>query len=161
MDDDSTMDITCASPDARLGGSEAPNVLEPLEEQAVSITHPPPMTSSVAFIGINFIPSADSQMSSHRSPPDPTPWESAALESVGVNVVTGHPPLPPKPYVMSGCLLNRLIRNIQASEAKRTGFLLLFRASTFRLGVLHAPCWSNWSAPSTRDCPCRKGLFRG
>ncbi|KAH9043789.1 Golgin subfamily A member 7/ERF4 family-domain-containing protein [Lactarius pseudohatsudake] len=100
MDNDSTMDITSVSPNMRLGGSEALSILNPLEKQAVGVTHDPPPTTSVAFIGINYIPdSADSPMSSHRLPPHPTPWESVALQSVDGDAVTGHSSFPPKPQV--------------------------------------------------------------
>ncbi|KAI9460207.1 Golgin subfamily A member 7/ERF4 family-domain-containing protein [Lactarius psammicola] len=94
MDDDSTMDITSVSPDTL-------NVLNPPVKQAVGMTQdPPPTTSSVAFIGINYVPnSADSQVSSHRLPPDPTPWESVASQSVNGKTATGHSPFPPKPQV--------------------------------------------------------------
>jgi hypothetical protein len=108
MDDDSTMDITSVSPDMHLGESEALNILNPPppEKQEVDINQgPPPTTSSVAFIGINYAPdSADSQMSSHRLPLHPTPWESVALQSVDGNAVTGHSSFPPTPCVVSTCL---------------------------------------------------------
>jgi hypothetical protein len=102
MDDDSTMDITSVSPDTRLGESEALNILNPPPpEKEVDINQePPPTSSSVAFIGINYVPdSADSQMSSHRLPPHPTPWESVALQSVHGNAATGHTSFPPTPQV--------------------------------------------------------------
>lgn len=95
MDDDSTMDTASVSP-TRLGESEALNTLNPPEKQVVGITQdPPPTTSSVAFIGINYVPdSADSQMSSHQLPPHPTPWEPVALHSADGNTVTRPPPKP-------------------------------------------------------------------
>ncbi len=167
MDDDSTMDITSVSPNTRLDVPEALNISNLPEKQVVGITQdPPPTTSTVAFIGINYVPdSANSQMSSRRLlPPHPTPWDSVALQSANGNAVAGHSSFPPKLYVMSACLvvlLVRLMRKIQAGEAQRTGFLLLFWTSAARRSVLHPSCGSDRSTPSTRDCSCGKGLLRG
>lgn len=107
MEDDSTMDITSVPPDMRPGESEALNILNPplLEEQEVTIDlDSPPASSPVAFIGINYVPdSANSQVSSHRLPPHPTPWDSVALQSVDGNAATRHSSFPPTPCV-SACL---------------------------------------------------------
>ena len=104
MDNDSTMDVTSVYPDMRLGDSEALNPPLPEKEIVGSNQDPLPTSSSVAFIGINYVPdSADSQMSSHRLPLHPTPWESAALQSVDGNAVTKHPSVPPKPFVTFAC----------------------------------------------------------
>ena len=105
MDDGPTMDITSVSPDTHLGESDTLNILNPPppEKQEVDINQePPPTSSSVVFIGINHVPDlADSQMSSHRLPLHPTPWESVALQSVDGNAAR-HSSFPPTPYV-SAC----------------------------------------------------------
>ena len=122
MDNDSTMDVTSASPDIRLGGSEALNP-PPLEKQAADSNEDPlPTSSSVAFIGINYVPdSADSQMSSHRLPPHPTPWDSVALQSADGNAVTKHSPFPPTPYVVFACLQYYLLDSCAKSrQVKRS-----------------------------------------
>ena len=92
MDNDSTMDVTSVSPDFEPEALDPP----PQEKQAVDNNQDPPPTSSVAFIGINYVP--DSADSPH--PLHPTPWESVALQSVDGNAVTKHPPFPPTPCVM-------------------------------------------------------------
>jgi len=93
------MDVTSVFPDMPLGDSEAPNPPLPEKQTVDSNQDPLPTSSSVAFIGINYVPpdSADSQMSSHRLPPHPTPWDSVALPSVDGNTVTKHPSFPPTP----------------------------------------------------------------
>lgn len=100
MDNDSTMDVTDMCPEP-----EALNPPPPEKQEVDNLQDPPPTSSSVAFIGINYVPdSADSRMSSHGLPLHPTPWESVALQSVDGNAVAKHPPFPPTPCVVFACL---------------------------------------------------------
>jgi hypothetical protein len=119
MDNDSTMDVTS---DMRLGDSGALNPPLPEKQTVDGNQDPLPTSSSVAFIGINYVPdSADSQMSSHRLPLHPTPWESVALQSVDGNAVTKHPSVPPKPCVAFACLQCSLLESCANSrQAKRS-----------------------------------------
>ena len=112
MDNDSTIDVT----DMCLVEPEAPNPPPPEKQEVDTHQDPPPTSSSVAFIGINYVPgSAGSQMSSHGLPLHPTPWESVALQSVDGYAVTKHQSFPPTPCVAFACLrilLVRLLREI-------------------------------------------------
>ena len=77
---ESTMDITSALPYTRFDEPEAPDALSPPEKQVASpAQEPPPTSSTVQFLGINYVP--DTQTKSQRLALDPTPWESAASPS--------------------------------------------------------------------------------
>jgi len=98
---ESTMDITSASPDARINESEAPDALMPQETQVDGAAQepPPPLPppSSVQFIGINYVPpSANLRTNSQLLALDPTPWESSVLPSTEDQTATGKSSFPPK-----------------------------------------------------------------
>jgi hypothetical protein len=100
---ESTMEITSASPDARFNETEAPNALMPQETQVDSTAQEPapapPSSSSVQFIGINYVPpSANLRTNSQLLALDPTPWDSAVLPSTAEDqtAATGKSSFPPK-----------------------------------------------------------------
>ena len=116
LDHESTMEITSAVADTRLGESEAPGapMTPEKEKQGDDGGHtqqgPPPISSSVQLIGINYIPESTTVQATSfpPSPSHPTPWECttvvpAASPSSGDHVAIGVSTFPPKPYV-SVCL---------------------------------------------------------
>jgi hypothetical protein len=138
---ESTMVITFASPDAQFDEPQAPDALIRQEKQADSPTQqPPPASSSVQFIRINYVPdTVEPQSNSQRLAVDPTPWESAVLPSPEDHTATrpsafspkrcAVPAFGPTTYTHS---FDSLIfhRRVQAEEVQHTGFFVLFRTST-------------------------------
>jgi hypothetical protein len=113
LDPESTMEITSAVMDSHHDETEAPGALiTPEKEEQVdglSEGSPPPTSTSVQFIGINYVPdSMDSTDATSRpSPLHPIPWESgAASPTSDDHVVITLPTFPPKPcvFVFDFCL---------------------------------------------------------
>ena len=71
-----TMDITSAFLDTRFDEPETPDAFIPPEMQAASpAQQSPPISSTVQFIEINYIPVfVDTQANTQRLALDPTPW---------------------------------------------------------------------------------------
>ena len=96
------MEITSALPDLHLDEAQPPDspVTPEKENQLDGSTEgPPPMSSPVQLIGINYFPPSpiDVQITSQPQPPDPTPWESGAASPLSEDyVVVGLPTFPPK-----------------------------------------------------------------
>src|SRR5258708_38553355 len=97
LDHESTMEITSALPDS-------PITPEKEKQSDDSTEGPPPVSSPVQLIGINYVPPnpIDIQTTSQPQPSNPTPWESGAASPLSEDyVVVGLPTFPPKPCVIS------------------------------------------------------------
>ncbi|KAH9964506.1 hypothetical protein BC827DRAFT_936706 [Russula dissimulans] len=110
LDHESTMEITSAVADTRLGESEAPGApMTPEKEKQGDDgghTQGPTISSSMQLIGINYFPeSTNVQATSFPpSPQHPTPWECttvvpAASPSSEDHIAIGVSTFPPKPCV--------------------------------------------------------------
>lgn len=105
---ESTVEISFALPDTRLDETQTPGtpITAEKEKQLDYATEgPPPMSSPIQFIGINYAPpdSRDIQPASQPRPSnrDPTPWESGAASPLSEDyVVIGVSAFPPKPCVV-------------------------------------------------------------
>src|SRR6267142_978379 len=107
LDHESTMEITSAIPDTHLDETEAPGavITAEKEKQADGLTEgsPPPTSTSVQFIGINYVPDSTDVTTTSRPPPQqhPVPWESGATSPTSEgHVVIGLSTFPPKPCVV-------------------------------------------------------------
>ena len=192
LDHGSTMEITSALPDSHLDEAQPPDspvTPEKEKESDGSTEGPPPMSSPVQFIGINYFPPSpiDVQTTSQPQPPDATPWESGAVSPLSEDyVVVGLPTFPPKiPCVcFPGVLLLHLppptpppplihvpvFRYVQLTHSRpqhqeskawgRTGFILPFWAAGTRFGVLYATYGTDWGTSPARNRPRRTRLYR-
>jgi len=103
LDDESTMEITSALPDSRLDEAQPPDApITPEKEKQSddSAEGPPPLSSPVQLIGINYVPPSPIEIrtTSQPGPHHPTPWESGAASPLSEDyVVIGIPTFPPKP----------------------------------------------------------------
>ena len=179
LDHGSTMEIASAVPDLHLDAQPPDSPVTPEKENQLdgSTEGPPPMSSPVQFIGINYFPPSpiDVQTTSQPQPSDATPWESGAASPLSEDyVVVGLPTFPPKiPCVcFPGLLFSTLCppppdtysRSLfcsvqlthsraqhQESKAWRcAGFIVPFWAAGTRFGVLYATYATEWgTTPST------------
>jgi hypothetical protein len=101
------MGITSAVPDTHLDETEAPGtvITAEKEKQANGLTEgsPPSTSTSVQFIGINYVPDLTDATTTSLPPPQqhPVPWESGATSPTSEgHVVTGLSTFPPKPCVV-------------------------------------------------------------
>jgi hypothetical protein len=100
-----TMEISSAIREPHLDETEAPDagITPEKEKQGDSLNEgsPPPTSTSVQFIGINYVPDSTDVQRAPRPPPlHPTPWESGATSrSSEDHVVIGLSTFPPKPCV--------------------------------------------------------------
>jgi len=99
-----TMEISSAVREPHLDETEAPDagIITPeKEKQGDSLNEgsPPPTSTSVQFIGINYVPDSTDVQRAPRPPPlHPTPWESGATSrSSEDHVVIRLSTFPPKP----------------------------------------------------------------
>jgi hypothetical protein len=108
LDHESTMEIISAVPDTHLDETEAPGVVitAEKEKQSDGLTEgsPPPTSTSVQFIGINYVPDSTDVTTAPSRPPQQqqhlVPWESGATSPTSEgHVVIGLSTFPPKPCV--------------------------------------------------------------
>ena len=107
LDHESTMEITSAILDTHLDETEAPGavIIAEKEKQANGLTEgsPPPTSTSVQFIGINYVPDSTDVATTSRPTPQqhPVPWESGATSPTSEgHVVIGLSTFPPTPCVI-------------------------------------------------------------
>jgi len=100
------MEITSAVPDTHFDETEAPGVVitAEKEKQSDGLTEgsPPPTSTSVQFIGINYVPDSTDVTTTPSQPPQQqqhlVPWESGATSPTSEgHVVIGLSTFPPKP----------------------------------------------------------------
>ncbi len=173
-----TMEISSAVREPHLDETEAPDagITPEKEKQGDSLNEgsPPPTSTSVQFIGINYVPDSTDVQRAPRPPPlHPTPWESGATSrSSEDHVVIGLSTFPPKPCVLAflrGVFFFHLkLRRLQAAAAAaaaggeashRAGVALLVWVTARGLGVLFAACGTDWGAPPAGDCSRGAGLY--
>jgi hypothetical protein len=167
---ESAMEATSDLPNTRLDETQAPDSPSPEKEKQPE--GPPPTSSPVHFIGINYVPSGsrDVQTTSHPRTLHPTPWESGTASPISEDyVVIGLSTFPPKPYVVflfiftcpptpfhSIPVLFSTHSGVQqraASEAwRRAGFVVPVWAADTRFDVHCATYGTDWGTSPTRDC---------
>jgi hypothetical protein len=128
LEHESTMEITSAVPDTHLDETEAPGaaITAEKEKQADGLSEgsPPPTSTSVQFIGINYVPDSTDVTTTSRPPPQqhPVPWESGATSPTSEgHVVIGLSTLQPKPCVVFTlfCLPQKKRKRKREKEKKR------------------------------------------